>query len=255
MTTPALAARELVVDLAGRRILNGASLEIHTGELTSLVGPNGAGKTTLLRAMLGLIPLQSGQVDLEGRKLFPGRGRRGTIGYVPQRHEFEWEFPASVQEVVMTGRVGKLGLFRRPGVADWKEVAKALARVRMGEFAERPIAELSGGQRQRVLVARALALGSSTLVLDEPFTGLDMPTQELLGELFVELARDGWAVLATTHDLVHAMTASDRVAVLSGGVISAQGTPRELAEPRIWSSAFGVGEDSPLVKSLGAVVA
>ncbi|WP_338136185.1 anchored repeat-type ABC transporter ATP-binding subunit [Pseudoclavibacter albus] len=255
MSAPALAARDLVVDLAGRRILNGASLEIHTGELTSLVGPNGAGKTTLLRSLLGLIPLRSGVVELRGTSRGSGRGSRGAIGYVPQRHEFAWEFPASVQEVVMTGRVGKLGLFRRPGVEDWKRVAKSLAMVRMSEFAERPIAELSGGQRQRVLVARALALGSDILVLDEPFTGLDMPTQELLGELFVELARDGRAVLTTTHDLVHAMTASDRVAVLSAGTISASGTPAELAEPGIWASAFGVAEASPLVKSLQAVIA
>lgn len=248
-----LATRNLGVDLSGREILVDVSLEARRGEITTLVGPNGAGKTTLLRAMLGLVRPRSGTVEIDGADAGRGRRARGKIGYVPQRHEFAWEFPTSVREVVMSGRTGRIGLFRRPRVADWRIVGESLALVRMGEFADRPIAELSGGQRQRVLVARALALGSSTLVLDEPFTGLDMPTQELLTELFRELAAGDRAVLMTSHDLVQAVHAADRLVILADGRVVAAGTPDELRDPDPWVRAFAVSPDSPLVRSIRAV--
>jgi manganese/iron transport system ATP-binding protein len=145
-----------------------------------------------------------------------------------------------------------MGLFRRPGVAEWEAVADALERVRMTELADRPIGQLSGGQRQRVLVARALASRPSLLLLDEPFTGLDMPTQELLSALFGELAREGRAVLMTTHDLVGALDGCDRIALLNRTVL-ATGAPPELAADReLWMRAFGVGEDSVLLRVLRA---
>ncbi|WP_376771132.1 anchored repeat-type ABC transporter ATP-binding subunit [Rhizomonospora bruguierae] len=236
------------MDLGGRPVLRDVRLHLDRGELVGLLGPNGAGKTTLLRAVLALVRTRNGRVLVEGRPARPGRS---AIGYVPQRHEFAWDFPISVEHVVLSGRTGRLGLLRRPGVADWRAVGDALDRVQLSGLRRRPVAELSGGQRQRVLVARALALAPSILLLDEPFTGLDMPTQELLGELFASLAREGRAVLMTTHDLVAAVESCTRLVLLNGRVI-ADGRPDELHDVEVWMRTFGVSETSPLLKLVKA---
>jgi manganese/iron transport system ATP-binding protein len=239
---------DLRVDLGGRNVLHDVALRVAAGELVGLIGPNGAGKTTLLRAALGLVRHQQGTVLVDGTVL---RRRRARLGYVPQRHEFAWDFPISVERTVMSGRTGRIGVFRRPGVADWTAVGDAIDRVHLGDLRTRPVGELSGGQRQRVLVARALALGSSTLLLDEPFTGLDMPTQELLADLFVDLASDGKAVLMTTHDLFGAMHACSRLVLLNRTVV-AVGPPDELRDATVWMRTFEVGETSPLLRIVKA---
>jgi manganese/iron transport system ATP-binding protein len=136
-------------------------------------------------------------------------------------------------------------------MADWEAVAEALELVRMTSLRTRPVGQLSGGQRQRVLVARALALRPSVLLLDEPFTGLDMPTQELLSDLVLSLAREARAVLMTTHDLPAALYTCDRLALLNRTVI-ATGTPDQLRDQQVWMDTFGVGEHSPLLKILKA---
>ncbi|MFV0451303.1 MAG: anchored repeat-type ABC transporter ATP-binding subunit [Propioniciclava sp.] len=246
----ALAIKEVAVDLGGMRVLHSVNLVIDRGELVALIGPNGAGKTTLLRAILGLERTAAGRIHVNGRAA--GR-RRGAIGYVPQRHEFAWDFPISVARTVATGLTGQLGLLRRAGATQWRAVADALDRVQMANLADRPIGQLSGGQRQRVLVARALALRPTVLLLDEPFTGLDMPTQELLGGLFSQLAHEGRAVLMTTHDLINAIDTADRIALLNRTLIAVD-TPQGLvAEPNRWADTFGVGRDSALVRMLQAV--
>jgi len=240
---------DLSVHLGGRPALAGVSLSVDRGELVGLVGPNGAGKTTLLRSIMGLLRPRSGRVVVDGHAARPGRSQ---LGYVPQRHEFAWDFPISVENVVMTGRTGVQGLGRRPKEGDWTAVGEALDRVRMNDLRERPVGELSGGQRQRVLVARALALEPAVLLLDEPFTGLDMPTQELLSELFLSLARENRAVLMTTHDLAAAIYSCDRLALINRSIV-AVGTPAELRDPKLWMDTFGVGENSPLLRILEAV--
>lgn len=248
--TAVLNVENLSVALGGRRVVHQASLSVSGGEVVGLIGPNGAGKTTLLRTALGMLRPVAGQVTVNGR---PVGGGRASIGYVPQRHEFAWDYPISVEGVVMTGRTGALGVMRRPGVADWRAVGEALERVQMTELRGRPVGELSGGQRQRVLVARALALEPALLLLDEPFTGLDMPTQDMLSALLSSLAREGRAVLVTTHDLISAFHGCDRLVLLNETVV-AQGTPSRLAsDPAIWTRAFGVGDDSPLMRVLEAV--
>lgn len=244
-----LSIERLAVELGGVRVLTDADLIVRRGELVGLIGPNGAGKTTLLRTVLGLLRPVAGRVLVDGRQ---ARAGRTPIGYVPQRHDFAWDYPLSVAGAVMTGLTGRLGLIRRPGVAEWEAVADALDRVRMSSLANRPVGQLSGGQRQRVLVARALALSPTLLLLDEPFTGLDMPTQELLVELFTQLAREGRAVLMTTHDLASALYSCDRLALLNRTII-ATGSSAELAvRPQVWMDTFGVGTDSPLLRILKA---
>jgi len=247
--TGAIAVQDVAVDLGGRRVLDRVALEVERGELVGLIGPNGAGKTTLLRTVLGLIAPAGGRVLVDGRAARPGRS---AIGYVPQRHDFAWDFPISVAGVVMTGLTASLRLGRRPRAEHWQAAAEALERVRMLELADRPVGQLSGGQRQRVLVARSLVARPSALLLDEPFTGLDMPTQELLGRLFADLAHEGRAVLMTTHDLLGALDGCDRIALLNRTIV-ASGTPAELAADRAaWMRTFGVGEDSALLRILKA---
>ncbi|MEV8147400.1 anchored repeat-type ABC transporter ATP-binding subunit [Arthrobacter sp. NPDC080073] len=247
---PALAVENVSVELGGRLVLTTTDLAVDRGELVGLIGPNGAGKTTLLRTILGLLRPAAGHVTVDGKTARPGRT---PVGYVPQRHEFVWEFPISVANVVASGLTGRLGLLRRPGEAEWEAVADALDRVRMTDLADRPVGQLSGGQRQRVLVARALALRPSLLLLDEPFTGLDMPTQELLSELFTDLAHEGRAVVMTTHDLASALYTCDRIALLNRTVI-ATGIPARLAaDPALWMATFGVGPGSALLRILKAV--
>ena len=236
--TAALRLTGVDADLGGRPVLRGVDLRVDTGEFAALLGPNGAGKTTLMRAALGLTPLRAGRVTIGG----------SGAGYVPQRHEFTWDFPASVQDAVLSGLVRRIGLFRRPTTAHWRAVWDALDRVHLADLRNRPVGELSGGQRQRVLVARALVLAPSVLLLDEPFTGLDMPSQETLTELFTVLAGER-AVVMATHDLAAAAYTCSRLILLNRTVI-ASGAPADLKDPRIWMRTFDVGRSSHLLKAL-----
>ena len=242
-----LEIRDLSVRLGGRRVLRDVDLPIDEGEFVGLIGPNGAGKTTLLRSVLGMIRAETGRVSIEGQ---PPQRARSRIGYVPQRHEFAWDFPIAVEETVMTGLVRDIGWFRRPRQQHFDAVADAITRVGMAHLAARPVGELSGGQRQRVLVARALALRPTLLLLDEPFTGLDMPTQELLLDLFRDLAQEGRAVVMSTHDLAGAMHQCSRLCLVNRTVI-ADARPDELRNPEIWMRAFDVQATNPILSVLG----
>ncbi|WP_199921750.1 anchored repeat-type ABC transporter ATP-binding subunit [Psychromicrobium lacuslunae] len=230
----ALLVKGLEVELAGRPVLRGLDLSIKAGEQVGLLGPNGAGKTTLLRSILGLVRSR-GSVRIAGVSRAAGRQR---IGYVPQRHEFSWDFPITVEAVVMTGRVARIGWWRRPGEPDYRAVRAAVHRVGLDDLRARPVGELSGGQRQRVLVARALALNPELLLLDEPFTGLDVPTQELLTDLFRQLAAEGKALLMTTHDLYSAALECSRIALLDGKILI-DAPPREVLSSEHWRRVFG----------------
>ncbi|MFF2066766.1 anchored repeat-type ABC transporter ATP-binding subunit [Streptomyces sp. NPDC058200] len=233
---PLLQVREVGVALGGRTAVENAQLSLNAGDLLGLLGPNGAGKTTLLRAVLGLVPLSGGQVLIEG---LPPERARHLVGYVPQRHEFAWDFPIDVAGAVLSGRTRSIGWLRRVRPADRAAVDEALDMVGLGDLRRRPIGELSGGQRQRVLVARALASEPRLLLLDEPFTGVDIPTQELLNQLFHRLAAEGRGLLMTTHDLAAAARTCTRVALLNRTVV-AEGGPELLADPDQMLRAFGL---------------
>ena len=152
------------------------SFDLWPGERVAVVGPNGAGKSTLLKVVAGILAPSNGRADVYGY----GAGGHICIGYVPQRSNVDWTFPVSVADVVMMGRVAKIGILRQAGRGDWQRVQDALAQVGMEEFAKRQIGELSGGQQQRVFIARALAQEAELLLMDEPLTGLDIPSQEAI---------------------------------------------------------------------------
>ncbi|WP_020391386.1 anchored repeat-type ABC transporter ATP-binding subunit [Kribbella catacumbae] len=237
----------VAVELGGRQVLHDVDLVVGRGEHVGLIGPNGAGKTTLLRSLLGLLPTTAGVIAIDGRT---PREARGSIGYVPQRHEFVWDYPVDVRTAVMTGRTHRIGWLRRPNADDRAAVGEALERVDLVDLQRRPIGELSGGQRQRVLVARALALRPNLLLLDEPFTGLDVPTQEILTRLFRTLTSEGTAILMTTHDLPAAADTCTRLCLLNETVV-ADGPPEDLRDPAIWLRAFGVARSEQLLHTLG----
>ncbi|MCS4485014.1 anchored repeat-type ABC transporter ATP-binding subunit [Gleimia sp. 6138-11-ORH1] len=245
--TYALEVAEVNTDLGKRNVLNEVTFTVEKGSFVGLIGPNGAGKTTLLRSILGLIPVRSGQIKVNG---LTGNKALDLIGYVPQRHEFAWDFPIDVQGVVMTGRTRQIGWLRQPKTTDYEAVFNALEKVKMADLARRPVGELSGGQRQRVLLARALATNPAILLLDEPFTGLDMPSQELLLELFEALANEGTSLLMSTHDLGSAIDVCHRLILLNKTVI-ATGTGAELADPHLWMQTFSVKAGSPLLRTVG----
>lgn len=240
-----LELRNLKVNLSGREVVKGVDLTIDTGEFVGLVGPNGAGKTTMLRAILGLIPIRAGSVTVDGHT--NPTQRRERIGYVPQRHEFAWEFPIDVHDCVLNGRTRRSRFIP----ADYEATARALDRVNLADLAGRPIGELSGGQRQRVLMARALATEPAVLLLDEPFTGLDLPSSEQLLELFTQLAAQGVAIVMSTHNLAEAMHSCHRLLLFNSQIV-ADGPPDSLRDPDVWMQTFGVSAHSPLLTTVGA---
>lgn len=247
MSAAALSLSGVSVRLGGRSVLHDVSAIAPAGSFVGLVGPNGAGKTTLMRTILGLLAPESGAVLAHGH---PPVSRE--LGYVPQRHAFAWDFPISVRGAVLSGRTPDIGWIRRARAADHAAAADALDLVGMSELRDRPVAELSGGQRQRVLVARALARRPSLLLLDEPFTGLDMPSQESLTALFRSLADSGHTVFMSTHDLAAAATACDTLWLLNQTII-ASGAPSTLTDALPWMRTFDVAAHSPLIRAVLAV--
>lgn len=198
------------------KALDDISFEIDLGEQIAVVGPNGAGKSTLIKLVAGILSPSSGEVEVYGS----GPGGHICIGYVPQRSQIDFSFPVTVEEVVMMGRVGKIGLFRWPRSKDWSVVRECLLRVNAADLARKQIGELSGGQQQRVFIARAIAQEAEILLLDEPFAGLDIPSQEAIIEILQGLSAEEVTLLLATHDLDLAADKFDRVMLLNRKVIS-----------------------------------
>jgi ABC-type Mn2+/Zn2+ transport system ATPase subunit len=196
--TPALQVRDLQVRYGSQPVLEGVSFTLPQGQLVGIIGPNGAGKTTLLKAILGLVPIETGTVAVKGER---STRRGGLVAYVPQRDAINWRFPATVADVVLMGRYGRLGWLRRPSATDRAIAQRCLEQVGMQEYARRAISALSGGQQQRVFLARALAQEPEVLLLDEPISGVDAPTQETILRILADLAAQGKTLLLTTHDL------------------------------------------------------
>ncbi|RWR15453.1 manganese/iron ABC transporter ATP-binding protein [Sinirhodobacter populi] len=203
----------------GHTALRDARFETPRGTITALVGVNGAGKSTLFKAIMGFVPLAKGQIRLLGLPVKEAL-KRNLVAYVPQSEEVDWSFPVLVEDVVMMGRFGHMGFLRRPAKADHEAVDAALARVGMSGFRKRQIGELSGGQKKRVFLARALAQDGQLILLDEPFTGVDVKTEEQIIALLRELRDEGRVMLVSTHNLGSVPEFCDRCVLVKGTVLS-----------------------------------
>ncbi|NIS81038.1 MAG: ATP-binding cassette domain-containing protein [Anaerolineales bacterium] len=220
---PAIRMQGVNLRYNGAVALQDVSLSIQTGKLVAVVGPNGAGKSTLFKLIAGMEKPDKGVVRVFGHR----PGGHVCIAYVPQRSQVDWTFPVTVTEVVMMGRIRKIGLFRWPSRQDWAFVHQALDKVGMTELAERQIGELSGGQQQRVFLAQALAQEAEIVLLDEPFSGLDLPSEQAIFVILQELRQTDVAVLVATHDLSLATEHFDQVVLLNRRVI-AFGDPKDV---------------------------
>ena len=217
-----LDVRNVSVTLEGRAVLHGVDLEVGEGEFVALLGANGSGKSTLVRAAVGLVPIDSGEIELFGTPLSRFRDRR-RLGYVPQHTRAAAGVPATVQEVVMSGRLAHRRWIGRARAADHDAVLGAVARVGLVDRLRSPVADLSGGQQQRVLIARALAGDADLLVMDEPTSGVDHEHQDSLAELLGGLVHDGASVLLVAHELGPMRDLIDRVVVLGDGRVVSSG--------------------------------
>jgi manganese/iron transport system ATP-binding protein len=203
----------------GVTALADASFAIPKGTITALVGVNGAGKSTLFKAIMGFLPLARGRIRLLGLAVRDAL-RQNLVAYVPQSEEVDWSFPVLVEDVVMMGRFGHMGLLRRPSAQDRAKVAEALERVGLTDLSRRQIGELSGGQKKRVFLARALAQESRIILLDEPFTGVDVTTEEQIVALLRALRDEGHVMLVSTHNLGSVPDFCDRTVLVKGTVLA-----------------------------------
>lgn len=233
-SSPPLEVKDLAVRYNGNLALADVSFVLSEGTRAAVVGPNGAGKTTLLRAIAGTLRPASGQVRIYGLR----PSGHVCIAYVPQRSQIDWRFPVAVSEVVMMGRTRKIGLLRWPGRGDWHIVRQALDQVRLAELADWQIGELSAGQQQRAFLAQALAQEAEIILLDEPFTGLDMPSQEMIFQLLDDLRQRQVTVMVSMHDLNLAAERFDQVLLLNRRLIAA-GPPRQVFTREHLLSAYG----------------
>jgi len=231
---PGLALEHVSVRYNGVVALDDVSFEVASGERIAVVGPNGAGKSTLFNVISGAMKPSSGQVHVFGHD----PDGHICIGYVPQRNQIDWSFPVTVSDVVMMGRVGRIGLFKWPKQNDWSVVRSALERVGMTDLSHRQIGELSGGHQQRVFIARALAQRAELLLLDEPLSGLDAPSQEAILDIFNSLKADNITVLVATHDLAQASEHFDRMMLLNHRLI-AFGEPQSVYTAEHLVAAYG----------------
>jgi manganese/zinc/iron transport system ATP- binding protein len=212
MPAPPLEIHDMTVAYHRKPVLWDIDLVSPEGKLIGIVGPNGAGKSTLIKAVLGLVPLASGKVEIYGQ---PYARQRHLVGYVPQRETVDWDFPVTALDVVMMGTYGRLGWCRRPGAAQRRLAESCLEKVDMAAFARRQISQLSGGQQQRIFLARALAQDAQIYFMDEPFAGVDAATEQAIVALLQSLRTGGRTVFVVHHELQSVRNYFDYVVLLN----------------------------------------
>lgn len=237
MTVGILADDVTVAYRNGHTALYDASFNIPRGAITALVGVNGAGKSTLFKAIMGFIPLSKGRIELLGQTVKQALNKN-IIAYVPQAEDVDWSFPVLVEDVVMMGRYGHMGLLRWPSQLDKQAVETALTRVDMQDYRHRQIGELSGGQRKRVFLARALAQDGTVILLDEPFTGVDVKTEDKIISLLRDLRAEGRNILVSTHNLGSVPEFCDHTILIKQTVL-AHGLTRDVFTRDNLERAFG----------------
>jgi manganese/iron transport system ATP-binding protein len=226
--------QNLTVGYDGRLALEDISFTIEQAQRVAVVGPNGSGKTTLFKVLAGTLIPDVGTVQVYGH----GPCGHVCIAYVPQRSQIDWNFPVSVSDVVMMSRARKIGFARWPKKSDWQVVHEALDRVDMADLSKRQIGELSGGQQQRVFLARALAQGAEVILLDEPLTGLDTPSQETMFRILDELHKENVTIMVATHDLSLAADRFDTVMLINRRLV-ALGPPDKVFTRNLLLQAYG----------------
>jgi ABC-type Mn2+/Zn2+ transport system ATPase subunit len=230
-----LLIESVTVGYNGHLALDDVTLQVPHGARVAVVGPNGAGKSTLFKALVGLLPLRQGRILIHGKPL---GHHQDEVAYVPQREEIDWRFPVTVADVVMMGRYGRLGWFGRPGNHDHAVVRCCLEQMGIADLAQHAIGELSGGQQQRVFLARALAQEPHILLMDEPFTGVDLFAREASLALLDQLQAQAVTVMVSTHDLNLAAARFEKIALLNRRLI-AYGPAAQVFTTEAVTEAFG----------------
>ncbi|MDQ0272039.1 metal ABC transporter ATP-binding protein [Cytobacillus purgationiresistens] len=209
--------KNLTVAYEKKAVLKDINFTVPEGQLIGIIGPNGAGKSTLIKAILGLIPKAAGDVKIYDKQY---RAKDRIVGYVPQRGSVDWDFPTNALDVVLMGRYGHIGWFKRPSKKDLNIAHESLKKVGMEEYADRQISQLSGGQQQRVFLARALAQDAKVYFMDEPFVGVDAATERAIIDLLNELKSQGKTVLVVHHDLQTVKDYFDHCILLNVSIIT-----------------------------------
>lgn len=231
----AITVSDLHVSYYGKEVLHNIGFTIPEGRSVGIIGPNGAGKSTLLKSILNLISIDKGEISILGASLKEVRKR---IAYVPQRSTIDWDFPITVKDTVLIGTYPTMGVLKRPGKKEKEWALKCLEKVDMIEFQDRQIGELSGGQQQRVFLARALAQRADLFLLDEPFVGIDVTSEEMIVKILKELRDEGKTILVVHHDLNKAEKYFDELLLLNKELIAA-GSVKEVYTPRTIAQAYG----------------
>jgi manganese/zinc/iron transport system ATP- binding protein len=232
---PAVEVHDLTVSYNRKPVLWGVDLTIPQGALVGVMGPNGAGKSTFIKSVMGLLPQSSGYVKLFDQPLDQVRDR---VSYVPQRESVDWDFPASVFDVVLMGRYGKLGLLRRPRQSDRDIALDCLRKVGMDGYRDRQISQLSGGQQQRVFLARALAQKADLYFMDEPFAGVDAATEAAIIDLLRQMRQQGKTAVVVHHDLQSAQVYFDWIIFLNLRLV-ASGPAAQVFTPELLQETYG----------------
>lgn len=235
MENIALETHNLTVSYNRKPVLWNVDFKLPAGQIIGIIGPNGSGKTTLLKSIMGLTPLSSGYVEIFGQQLNEVRSR---ISYVPQKESVDWDFPASVMDVVLMGRYSPNNLFKRISKKDKDIAAEALEKVNLLEFSNRQISQLSGGQQQRVFIARSLTQNADLFIMDEPFVGVDAATEQAILRLMQEMKEKGKTVIVVHHDLQTAKDYFDWIVLLNTRLV-ASGPKAEIFNEELLQEAYG----------------
>lgn len=230
-----ISVKNLTITYNKKPAIKAVNLEIEKGNIIGIIGPNGAGKSTLLKGILGLLAADSGEVKISGKEI---KDSLRSIAYIPQKEQFDWDFPINVFEVVMMGRYPYVSLFGSPKVNDKEIVNRVLKKVEMNEYASTQIRNLSGGQQQRIFIARALAQQSDIYFLDEPFVGVDAKTETAIFNLIKELKSEDKTIIIVHHDLSKVKEYFDKLILINQTLI-AYGNTEEVFTPDLIQRTYG----------------
>ncbi|MFB9860461.1 metal ABC transporter ATP-binding protein [Salinicoccus siamensis] len=229
-----LVVKDLTVSYSNKIAIKNLDISVDSGKLIGIIGPNGSGKSTFVKSVLGLVPKDSGEVQIFGKSIDK---IRKNIAYIPQRSNIDWNFPILVKDTVIQGTYPKLGLFSRPKEKEKTRAMEALRKVGMEEFADKQIGELSGGQQQRVFLARSLAQNADIFFMDEPFVGIDIHSEEVIIKILKELRDQGKTLFVIHHDLTKVKDYFDDLILVNGGLVAA-GPVSEVFTPDLMEKTF-----------------